>query len=276
MLKQFMLSPPYFPHYQSIKFSWWRKPGPMGGGPTPWAEFKGSQFWGGPIQDWLIHSRGEKNITLLIPKTISISFDTSVQSHFHGQPHHCLVCSNSSALVLNNLENIKGAGQSGNQITANVKQGFSWVVDGMVKERVPLFDALIRNFPALLRRAQSSATPTRTVIKESARKADQASLLPLILTHKDIPSVLKAYHDGYSTHRWHCCCIYPCLWWSDWWWKQCKWGLKWVCSMAFAWVTKHNWQKILLLGHKKTCAFAFYLILSRKYKVIQLDNGRDP
>ena len=100
-----------------------------------------------------------------------------------------------------NLENIKGAGQSGNEITANVKQGLGWVVDGVVRERAPLFDALIRNFPALLRRAQSSATPTRTVIKESARKADQASLQPLILTHKDIPSVLKAYHDGYSTHR---------------------------------------------------------------------------
>ena len=150
----------------------------------------------------------------------------------------------------------------------------------VVRERAPIFDALIRNFPALLRRAQSSATPTRTVIKESARKADQASLQPLILTHKDIPSVLKAYHHGYSTHRWHCWFIYrrfSSLWWSDRWWKQSKWGLKWVCSMAaFAWVTKHNWQKILLLGHKKTCAFAFYLILSRKYKVIQLDNGRVP
>ena len=108
---------------------------------------------------------------------------------------------NSSALVLYNLENIKGAGQSGNEITANVKQGLGWVVDGVVRERAPLFDALIRNFPALLRRAQSSATPTRSVIKESARKADQALLLPLILTQKDIPSVLKAYHDGYSTHR---------------------------------------------------------------------------
>ena len=72
------------------------------------------------------------------------------------------------------------------------------MVDGMVREQVPLFDALIRNFPALLRRAQSSATPTRSVIKESARKADQASLLPLILTQKNITSVLKACHDGYS------------------------------------------------------------------------------
>ena len=118
-------SPPYFPHYRSIKFSWWRKPGPMRG---PWAEFKGSQFWGGPIQDWLIHSRDGKTqffyITLLIPKTISISFDTSVQTHFHGRPRHSLMCSNSSALVLYNLENIKGTCQSGNQITANVKQGF--------------------------------------------------------------------------------------------------------------------------------------------------------
>ena len=52
----------------------------------------------------------------------------------------------------------------------------------MVREQVPLFDALIRNFPAILRRAQSSATPTRSVIKESARKADQASLLPLTYT----------------------------------------------------------------------------------------------
>ena len=47
----------------------------------------------------------------------------SVQSHCHGQPHHCLVCSNSSALVLYNLENIKVTCKSGNQITANVKQG---------------------------------------------------------------------------------------------------------------------------------------------------------
>ena len=163
MLKQFMLSPPYFPHYQSIKFSWWRKPGPMRGGPTPWAEFKGSQCWGGPIQDWLIHSRGEKNITLLIPKTISISFDTSVQSHFHGQPHHCLVCSNSSALVLNNLENIKGAGQSGNQITANVNQGLGGWRNGQGAGSP--FRCFNQKFPR--------PPPTRTVISNSNAHSHQ-------------------------------------------------------------------------------------------------------
>ena len=38
-------------------------------------------------------------ITLIIPKTISISFDASVQSRCHGQPHHSIACSYSSALV---------------------------------------------------------------------------------------------------------------------------------------------------------------------------------
>ena len=68
-------------------------------------------------------------------------------------------------------------------ITTNIETaalsrfGYGWVVDGMVGERVPLFHALIRNFPALLRRAQSSTTPPCSVIKESARKPDGRNCL---------------------------------------------------------------------------------------------------
>ena len=47
-------------------------------------------------------------------------------------------------------------------LTANVKQYRVWAV-GMVSEQVPPFKALIRNFPGLLRRAQSSTTPPHSV-----------------------------------------------------------------------------------------------------------------
>ena len=114
----------------------------------------------------------------------------------------------------------------------------TWMVDRMVRERVPLFNALIRNFPALLRLAQSS------------RKVRGNQIRPHCCP-------LLTYTEGYtkcsgSLSRWLVNSSVTLLLYLSVFFKFMviglvmeAVGLKWVCcSMAaIAWVTKHNWQK---------------------------------
>ena len=108
-----------------------------------------------------------------------------MQSHFHGRPHHCLVCSNSSALVLYYLENIKGAGQSGNQITANVNQGLGGWRNGQGAGSP--FRCFNQKFPR--------PPPTRTVISNSNAHSHQGKCAE---SRSGLTTAANTYTEGYT------------------------------------------------------------------------------